>query len=74
VLDHLVVAARTLEEGAAWVTGRLGVSMAPGGKHALMGTHNRLLSLGARAYLEVIAIDPDANCSHFARRRLSKRA
>lgn len=59
-LDHLVVAARTLEEGAAWVEAKLGVATLPGGKHALMGTHNRLLSLGPGRFLEVIAIDPDA--------------
>lgn len=59
-LDHLVVAARTLEEGVAWVEARLGVAMGAGGKHALMGTHNRVLNLGARRFLEVIAIDPEA--------------
>jgi len=59
-LDHLVVAARTLDEGAAWVLERLGAECAPGGKHATMGTHNRLLSLGPESYLEVIAIDPEA--------------
>lgn len=59
-LDHLVVAARGLEEGAAWVEARLGVPMGPGGRHATMGTHNRLLSLGPGRFLEVIAIDPDA--------------
>jgi hypothetical protein len=58
--DHLVVAARTLEEGAAWVEHKLGVTMAGGGKHAAMGTHNRLLKIGPREFLEVIAIDPDA--------------
>jgi hypothetical protein len=59
-LDHLVVAARTLEEGSAWVEAKLGVSMGAVGKHALMGTHNRLLKLDEGRYLEVIAIDPDA--------------
>jgi hypothetical protein len=66
-LDHLVVAARTLEEGAAWVEGRLGVATVPGGKHARMGTHNRLLSLGGSAYLEVIAIDPAAPAPEWPR-------
>lgn len=59
-LDHLVVAARTLEEGVAWIEERVGVAMGPGGKHATMGTHNRLLSLGPGRFLEVIAIDPEA--------------
>lgn len=60
-LDHLVVAARTLGEGSSYVLDRLGVEPSGGGKHARMGTHNRLLSLGSGAYLEIIAIDPDGN-------------
>lgn len=59
-LDHVVVAARTLDQGAAWIAQRLGATPSGGGKHAMMGTHNRLLSLGPECYLEVIAIDPDA--------------
>ncbi|MFC4637345.1 VOC family protein [Deinococcus hohokamensis] len=59
-LDHLVVAARTLEEGRAWLEGRLGVTLSPGGEHELFGTHNALLSLGPDAYLEVIAVNPSA--------------
>jgi hypothetical protein len=58
--DHLVVAARSLGEGVAWVEDRLGVAMGPGGKHGAMSTHNRLLSLGPGRFLEVIAIDPEA--------------
>ena len=63
-LDHLVVGAATLEEGVAWCERVLGVTPGPGGKHGLMGTHNRLLNISGpnhpRAYLEIIAIDPEA--------------
>lgn len=58
--DHLVVAARTLEEGVAWIESQAGVPMGPGGRHAAMSTHNRLLSLGPGRFLEVIAVDPEA--------------
>lgn len=59
-LDHLVIAARTLQEGRAWLEARLGVPLQPGGEHTAFGTHNALLSLGPEAYLEVIAINPVA--------------
>jgi Glyoxalase-like domain len=65
-LDHLVVAARDLEAGADWVEARLGVRPSDGGKHAFMGTHNRLVRLG-EVYLEVIAVDPDASSPARAR-------
>lgn len=57
--DHLAVSCTALDEGAAAVEAALGLPLVPGGKHAHMGTHNRLLRLGD-AYLEVIAIDPAA--------------
>lgn len=57
-LDHLVVAAATLEEGEDYVESRLGARPLRGGKHVAMGTHNSLLKLGEKTYLEVIAIDP----------------
>lgn len=63
-IDHLVVVADTLEQGAAWCEATLGVAPGPGGRHASMGTHNRLLSIASpafeRCYLEIIAIDPTA--------------
>lgn len=59
-LDHLVVAARTLEEGVAYVADTLGIEPAGGGAHPSMRTHNRLFGLWGRAYLEVIAAAPDA--------------
>lgn len=59
-LDHIAVSAATLEEGVAYVEAALGVALGPGGRHAYMSTHNRLLGLGPSDYLEVIAIDPAA--------------
>jgi hypothetical protein len=63
-IDHLVVAAATLEQGTQWCEATLGVTPGPGGRHAFMATHNRLLALGgeafARSYLEILAVDPDA--------------
>jgi hypothetical protein len=59
-LDHLVISARTLDEGTEYVADTLGVAPAGGGAHPLMRTHNRLLNLWGGVYLEVIAIDPQA--------------
>ncbi len=59
-LDHIVVAAASLEAGVAFIRERLGVDIPAGGKHELMGTHNHLMRLGEACYLEVIAVDPDA--------------
>lgn len=61
-VDHLVVAAASLDEGVAWCEATLGVVPGPGGEHPLMGTHNRLLRIATvdypRAYFELIAVQP----------------
>jgi len=57
--DHLVVAALTLEQGCEWVEEKLGVRPQPGGRHVAMGTHNALVGLGKRFFLEVISVDPE---------------
>lgn len=57
-IDHIVLGARTLEEGAAFIERTLGVKPQPGGTHEGAGTHNMLLGLGPDCYLEIIAPDP----------------
>jgi hypothetical protein len=63
-LDHLVVAATSLDEGVAWCQNTLGITPGPGGKHPLMGTHNRLFNVSTEefpnCFFEIIAIDPAA--------------
>jgi len=66
-LDHLAVAAQTLEEGTEAVEAALGVTLQTGGRHAHFGTHNRLLGLADGLYLEVIATDPGAPAPAFPR-------
>lgn len=59
-LDHITVAAHTLEQGLAHVRAALGIELPYGGAHPRMATHNHLLRLGDTVFLEVIAIDPSA--------------
>ena len=67
-VDHLVIAASTLDEGVAWCESTLGISPGPGGEHPLMGTHNRLLSIASPSYpgsyFEIIAINTGAAYAH----------
>jgi hypothetical protein len=57
--DHLVVAAASLADGIEYLGDLTGVAAQPGGKHAAMGTHNALVRLAERTFLEIIAIDPE---------------
>lgn len=59
-LDHLTIVAPSLADGIAFVEDELGVTAPPGGKHPRMGTHNYLLRLGDDLFLEIVAIDTDA--------------
>jgi hypothetical protein len=63
-IDHLVVAAASLEEGIGWCRETFGFEPGPGGEHALMSTHNRVFRIDSaafpRAYLEIIAVNPAA--------------
>jgi Glyoxalase-like domain len=63
-IDHLVVMAKTLEQGVQWCEATLGITPAPGGEHTQHGTHNRLFKIATPshplAYLEIIAINPAA--------------
>jgi len=64
-IDHLVVAARSLDEGVAWCEATLGITPQAGGEHEQFGTHNRLFKIATprypMAYFEIIAINPAAS-------------
>lgn len=60
-LDHLVLAAATLADGIEYLAEIAGVTAHPGGKHVAMGTHNALVRLSERTFLEILAIDPEGS-------------
>lgn len=61
VPDHFLWGCADLQEGIRLLKEKTGVQAMIGGKHLDVGTHNALLSLGDKVYLEIIAPDPEAD-------------
>lgn len=62
-LDHFVFGINELAKGTEAFTHATGVQPEIGGEHPTLGTHNTLVSLGGRAYLEILAPRPGAEIS-----------
>jgi hypothetical protein len=60
-LDHLTVIAPSLAEGVEHVRNCLDLDIPFGQRHTYMGTYNHLLQLGDAIYLEIVALDPEAD-------------
>ena len=57
-LDHIVLGSFTLEEGTEFLENILQAKLSDIGYHKDMGTHNRVIRISEKVYIEVVAIDP----------------
>jgi len=64
LIDHIIYAAPDLEIAVADIERRFAVRPSGGGKHTRQGTHKKLLSLGPRTYLEIVALILSVSLGH----------
>jgi len=60
-IDHIVIGAGDLISGTKILETKLNTKLSPGGRHQMMGTHNKLLKVQSDIYLEVIANNPNVD-------------
>lgn len=61
VIDHFTIGSNTLESGQKQLQQSLGVEIPSGSKHTMMSTHNCVSTVDNDSFLELIAIDPEAD-------------
>lgn len=69
LFDHIAIAADNLAQGVDYIEQKLGVKIPFGGLHDQMGTHNHLMQIGDGIFLELIAINPNANPPNGSQKR-----
>ncbi len=57
-VDHVVYCTYNLSSGIEYIAQVTGVRPEIGGRHLTKGTHNAILKIGKKAYLEILAPDP----------------
>ncbi len=69
--DHVLWGASTLDAALEELAARTGVRAVPAGRHPELGTHNAIVPLGRKRFLEVLAPDPTLPAGALARRLAS---
>ena len=59
-IDHVIYGTSDLDAAAARMEAELGLAAVPGGRHAGLGTHNRIVPAGDGSFIELLAVaDPE---------------